>query len=77
MNEECRNLLKTLIWKNSRVRNGIPNKWLEYWLDEPKKYNVRDDIKGFLMKLIKLKNYFNLILIFIYFSTFLMHECKI
>ena len=36
INEECRDLLKTLNWKNSRVREGIPKKWIEYWLDKPK-----------------------------------------
>ena len=30
MNDECRDLLKTLNWKNHRVRDGIPKKWLEY-----------------------------------------------
>ena len=35
-NDECKNFLKTLTWKNSRVRNGIPKKWLEKWLDETK-----------------------------------------
>ena len=45
MNDECKNLLKTLTWKNSRVRNGIPDKWLYRWMDDPKKTETRDEIK--------------------------------
>ena len=36
LSEECQNLLKSLYWKNSRVRNGIPNRWIENWLDKKK-----------------------------------------
>ena len=45
MNDECKNLLKMLTWKNSRVRNGIPDKWLYRWIDD-QKTETRDEIKG-------------------------------
>ncbi len=57
INEKCRDLLKSLNWKNSRVREGIPKKWLEHWLDKPKKYKVRDDIKRLLDEINKIKNF--------------------
>ena len=55
MNEECKNLLKTLSWKNSRVRMGIPDKWLEKWLDEPKVNKIRDDVKWLVDEIKKIK----------------------
>ena len=57
INEECRDLLKSLHWKNSRVREGIPKKWLENWLDKPKISDVRDDIKRLLDEINKIKNF--------------------
>ena len=45
LSEECQNLLKSLSWKNSRVRNGIPNRWLDNWIDDKNSYFVRDEIK--------------------------------
>ena len=48
--------LKTLTWKNSRVRNGIPKKCLEKWLDETKKTKTRDDIKWLVDEIKKIKN---------------------
>ena len=55
INDECKNLLKTLIWKNSRVKNGIPNKWLEKWLDDPKTNDIRDDVKLLVDEIKKIK----------------------
>ena len=55
LNNECKNLLKTLTWKNSRVRKGIPDKWLEKWLDDPKKCKIRDDIKWLTDEIKKIK----------------------
>ena len=45
LNNECQNLLKTLSWKNYRVRKGIPKKWIEKWSDIPKVNEVRLEIK--------------------------------
>ena len=55
LNNECKNLLKTLTWKNSRVRKGIPDKWLQKWLDDPKKCKIRDDIKWLTDEIKKIK----------------------
>ncbi len=48
LNDECKNLLRSLAWKNSRVRLGVPEKWFKKWLDEPKDLKVRD----FIIKLV-------------------------
>ena len=55
LNEECQSLLKSLCWKNSRVRNGIPKKWLENWLDNKKPSFIRDDIKKIVNEIKKIK----------------------
>ena len=55
INEKCQSLLKSLYWKNSRVRNGIPNRWLEYWLDKYKPSFVRDEVKGLIDEIKKIK----------------------
>ena len=55
LTEECQNLLKSLSWKNSRVRNGIPNRWLDNWLDDRKSSFVRDEIKRLVDEVKKIK----------------------
>ncbi len=45
LNNECQNFLKTLSWKNHRVRKGIPKKWIEKWSEIPKINEVRLEIK--------------------------------
>ena len=55
LTEECQNLLKSLSWKNSRVRNGIPKRWLDYWLDDKKSSFVRDEIKRLIDEVKKIK----------------------
>ena len=46
MNPQCYELLKSLSWHNRRVKNGIPNKWINVWRDEYKK----EKIKYFLLE---------------------------
>ena len=55
LTEECQNLLKSLSWKNSRVRNGIPNRWLDNWLDNKNSSLVRDEIKRLVDEIKKIK----------------------
>ena len=55
LTEECQNLLKSLSWKNSRVRNGIPNRWLYYWIDDKNSSFVRDEIKRLVDEISKIK----------------------
>ena len=55
-NKECQNLLRSLAWKNSRVRSGIPEKWLKKWLDEKNASCVRDHIKKLVDDIKKIKN---------------------
>ena len=55
LTEECQNLLKSLSWKNSRVRNGIPNRWLDNWLDDKNSSFVRDEIKRLVDEVKKIK----------------------
>ena len=55
LNDECRNFLKTLTWKNSKVKNGIPEKWLEKWLDDPKTNEVRDNIQWLVDEIKRIK----------------------
>ena len=42
---KCYNLLKSLKWNNSRVRNGIPDNWISNWRDKKSNSKVGDDIK--------------------------------
>ena len=56
LNNDCQNLLRSLAWKNSRVRLGIPEKWLKKWLDEPKVLHVRDHIKKLVDDIKQIKN---------------------
>ena len=55
LSEECQNLLKSLSWKNSRVKNGIPNRWLDNWIDNKNSYFVRDEIKRLVDEIKKIK----------------------
>ena len=55
LTEECQKLLKSLSWKNSRVRNGIPNRWLDNWLDNKNSSLVRDEIKRLVDEIKKIK----------------------
>ena len=55
LTEECQNLLKSLPWKNSRVRNGIPNRWLYNWIDDKNSSFVRDEIKRLVDEVKKIK----------------------
>ena len=55
LNEACQNLLKSLYWKNSRVRNGIPNRWLDNWIDDSKYSGIRDEIKRLVDEVKKIK----------------------
>ena len=55
LSKECQNLLKSLSWKNSRVRNGIPNRWLDNWIDDKNSYFVRDEIKRLVDEIKKIK----------------------
>ena len=55
VNEECKKLLKSLSWKNSRVRNGIPNRWLENWLDDKTSSFIRDEVKKVVDEIKKIK----------------------
>ena len=56
LNNDCQNLLRSLAWKNSRVRLGIPERWLKKWLDEPKVSHVRDHIKILVDVIKQIKN---------------------
>ena len=49
--------LMTLSWKNSSVRHGIPEIWLENWLDKSKRNSIRDEIKRFTNRIKKIKNF--------------------
>ncbi len=55
MNEECKNLLRSLKWKNSRVRNGIPDRWLYKWIDNYEETQIRDEVKKIILDIQKLK----------------------
>ena len=45
LNDECKEILRSLKWKNSRVRNGIPNKWLDKWIDDVEEMPIRDEVR--------------------------------
>ena len=55
MKPECYNLLKSLKWNNSRVRNGIPDNWISNWRDKKPNSKVGEDIKSLLDQVLKLK----------------------
>ena len=55
MNPQCYELLKSLSWHNRRVKNGIPNKWINVWRDEYKNAAVGDEILFLVDKILKIK----------------------
>ena len=55
MTNECKEMLRSLKWKNSRVRNGIPNKWLDNWIDEVEEIPMRDEVKELVPSIQKIK----------------------
>ena len=57
LNNNCRDLLKTLSWKNHRVRNGIPEKWLFKWMDDPNTSKIRNEIKRLVDEIKEIKKF--------------------
>ena len=55
MNDECKEILRSLKWKNSRVRNGIPNKWLDKWIDDVVEMQIRDEVNEIVLYIQKIK----------------------
>lgn len=55
MKPECYDLLKSLKWNNSRVRNGIPNSWINTWRDEINNDKVSHNILALVNKVLKIK----------------------
>ena len=56
MKPECYDLLKSLKWNNSRVRNGIPNSWINNWRDEINNDKVSNHVLLLVNKVLKIKN---------------------
>lgn len=57
MKLECQSLLKSLQWKNSRVRNGIPENWYKKWRDPISETQVSKEVSGLLDKVLNIKKY--------------------
>ena len=55
MNSECQDLLKSLQWKNSRVRNGIPENWFKRWRDPCFETKVGDEVSFLLDNILRIK----------------------
>ena len=55
MNSECQDLLKSLQWKNSRVRNGIPENWFKRWRDPYFETKVGDEVSFLLDNILRIK----------------------
>lgn len=55
MNSECQDLLKSLQWKNSRVRNGIPENWFKRWRDPYLETKVGDEVSFLLDNVLRIK----------------------
>ena len=55
MNSECKDLLKSLQWKNSRVRNGIPENWFKRWRDPYFETKVGDEVSLLLDNVLRIK----------------------
>ena len=55
MNSECQDLLKSLQWKNSRVRNGIPENWFKRWRDPYFETKVGDEVSFLLDNVLRIK----------------------
>ena len=56
MKPECYNLLKSLKWNNSRVRNGIPDNWISTWRDKKSNYKVGEEVISIVDQVLKVKN---------------------
>ena len=56
MTEECRNLLASLKWNNSRVRRGIPFNWIKSWRDQSIKTSVGDEVISLVKNVLRMKN---------------------
>ena len=56
MKPECYDLLKSLKWNNSRVRNGIPNSWINTWRDEINNDKISHNVLALVNKVLKIKN---------------------
>ena len=52
---ECKEILRSLKWKNSRVRNGIPKKWLDKWIDDDVEMQIRHEVKEIVLYIQKIK----------------------
>jgi len=55
MKPECYNLLKSLKWNNSRVRNGIPDNWINTWRDKKLNNEVGNEIISLVDEVLKIK----------------------
>lgn len=55
MNSECQDLLRSLQWKNSRVRNGIPENWFKRWRDPYFETKVGDEVSLLLDNVLRIK----------------------
>ena len=55
LTDECKEILRSLKWKNSRVRNGIPNKWLDKWIDDVEDMPTRDEVREIVQYIQKIK----------------------
>ena len=55
LTDECKKILRSLKWKNSRVRNGIPNKWLDKWVDDVEEMPIRHEVKEIVEYIHKIK----------------------
>ena len=55
MKPECYNLLKSLKWNNSRVRNGIPDNWINTWRDKELNNEVGNQIISLVDEVLKIK----------------------
>jgi acetoin utilization protein AcuC len=55
MNSECQSLLRSLQWKNSRVRNGIPENWFKRWRDPYLETKVGDEVSFLLDNVLRIK----------------------
>lgn len=57
LNSKCKKLLKSLKWDNPRVKNGIPKKWTDTWIDGFKKSTIRKDIQDLVKEIERYKNF--------------------
>ena len=57
MNEKCREFLKSLRWKNNRVKNGIPEEWISSWRDKSKYNKISDEVMSLVKNIKSIKKY--------------------